>query len=116
MRRTIAFLTCLFVLCCYIVPANATEAVFNDESILVSRTIEYLEDGTSIEISVYEDPLTTYASDYMKSGSKIHRAYNSDGDIMYTFTVTGVFSVDEGVAATCTSSSYSTNIVDGDWS
>ena len=35
---------------------------------------------------------------------------------MYTFTVKGVFSVDEGVAATCMSSSYSTNIVDGDWS
>lgn len=113
MKRVIASAILLCMLCCML-PATV-EAAYGEDSILICRTIEYFEDGSSIEISVYEEPATMRASDYMKSGSKVYRARNIYGDIMYTFTVKGVFSVDEGVAATCTSASYSTSIIESAW-
>lgn len=114
MKRVIASVILLCMICCML-PATV-EAAYGADPILISRTIEYLEDGSSVEISVYEEPATTRASDYMKSGSKIYRARNIYGDVMYTLTVKGVFSVDEGVAATCTSASYSTSIIESAWS
>lgn len=84
---------------------------------LISETVEYLEDGSSITISVYEDnaPMTR-ASTYSKSGSKTYTARNSDGDILWKFTVQGVFSVTEGSSSSCTSSKYTSEIVDDSWS
>ena len=92
----------------------------SDETIsktLISETVEYSEDGSSITISVYEDsaPMTR-ATTYSKSGSKTYTARNSDGDIQWKFTVQGVFSVTEGSSSSCTSSKYSSEIVDDAWS
>lgn len=116
MKRVVAFLGCLVMFFFCFVSVNATEIAEESESILISKTVEYLEDGTKIEIAVYEDPVATYASDYMKSGKKVYVATNYSGDVLYKFTVTGVFSIDEGVSATCTSASYSTDIINTNWS
>lgn len=116
MKRIIAFFSCLFVFFACLPSVNAAGAVTSNEPILVSKTIEYLEDGTTIETAVYEDPVVIRASDYMKSGSKTRTVTNPNGDALYKLTVRGVFSVDEGVEATCTSATYSTNIVYSGWS
>lgn len=118
MKRFISLFLCLAVLVvsCYCLPAKAAEYDVPENQTLVSKTVQYLEDGSRIETAIYEEIVKTRASSYMKSGSKVRSAYNADGNLICTLTVRGVFSVDEGVSATCTSVSHSTSIVDDDWS
>lgn len=83
---------------------------------LINETVEYFEDGSSAVISVYEDNLPlTRAAAYNKSGSKKYVSRNKDGKALWEFTVNGVFNVNPGVSATCTSATYKSNIIDTSW-
>ena len=106
----------LFVGCFVIVPrVNAAEYERFGELILVSETVEYLEDGSSIITSVYEELMTTRRNLYDKAGSKVYRYRNADGEVLWTLTVSGEFRVIEGVSVTCTSARSSVEIFDSEW-
>lgn len=107
----------LFVGCFVIVPrVNAAEYERFGELILVSETVEYLEDGSSIITSVYEELVQTRSNLYDKAGSKVYRYRNADGEVLWTLTVSGEFRVIEGASVTCTSASCSTAIYNDAWS
>lgn len=107
----------LFVGCFVIVPrVNAAEYERFGELILVSETVEYLEDGSSIITSVYEELVQTRSNLYDKAGSKVYRYRNADGVVLWTLTVSGEFRVIEGASVTCTSASCSTAIYNDAWS
>lgn len=107
----------LFVGCFVIVPrVNAAEYERFGELILVSETVEYLEDGSSIITSVYEELVQTRSNLYDKAGSKVYRYRNADGEVLWTLTVSGEFRIIEGASVTCTSASCSTAIYNDAWS
>ena len=118
MKRVISFLCCMVLLvgwlgmCC---PVNAAEADGATNEVLVSETVEVLPDGTVITISVYETPVQTRASSYHKSGKKTYTGWDSSGNKLWTLTVHGGFTVNEGVSATCAAATRSYGIYNDAW-
>lgn len=101
------------------IATNASTGVINQESQkIISETVEYFDDGSSIVITVAESANTiiTRANAYSKSGSKTYTAKNSSGEILWKFIVNGTFSVNTGVSATCISTSYSKSNLASGWS
>ena len=95
-------------------PAETTETPVN--GVVVSETVEYFPDGSSVVITVVDEtPITPYGTVFTKTGSKYYNARNKDGEILWTFTVKGTFSVNTGVSATCTATSHTVNIVNTAW-
>ena len=82
---------------------------------LVSESVEYYEDGSSIVISVYEETVQTRSNLYNRVGRKTHQYRDADGNILWTFAVTGEFRVLEGASVTCISASCSTEIFHEAW-
>lgn len=83
---------------------------------VVSQTVEYFEDGSHATITVTEDDSAmTRATTYTKTGSKHYVMQNKDGDELWRFTINGTFSVNSGVSATCTKSTYSIKITEDAW-
>ena len=119
MKRCISLICSilLFFGCFVIVPrVNAAQYERSGELILVSETVEYLEDGSSIITSVYEEVVMTRSNLYDKTGSKVYRFRNADGEVLWALTVHGEFQVIEGASVTCTSASCSTSIYNDAWS
>ncbi len=88
-----------------------------DKEIIISETTEYFEDGSSITTTITQflNENQTRATKTV-SGSKTKTAKNSSGDVLYKFKVTGTFSVNEGVSATCTAVSCSASDFASGWS
>lgn len=118
MKKVFAVLLCLLIGCSvlYTPAAQAQEVT----EILVSQQVEYLEDGSKIVTCVYEDianqGIATAATTVTKSGKKTKTGYDSDGDLNWSLTVHGTFSVVTGSSATCTASSYSYTAPGSGWS
>ena len=85
------------------------------EEVLVSETVQELPDGSSIVITVKEQPISTYAASYMKAGTKTYSMKNSEDEVLWEFVLHGTFLVRAGVSATCSSASTSYNIYHPDW-
>ena len=85
---------------------------------IVSKTVEYFDDGNSVIITIAERvaKVADRATAYSKSGSKTYTMCNSSGNVLWKFTVHGTFSVNAGVSATCTKTSYSTSNIASGWS
>ncbi len=96
---------------------NALDITTFENSNVVSETIEELNDGYILEttISVEESGISTYATKTV-TGTKNASLKNADGDVLWTFTLRGTFSVNTGVSATCTAVSYSTSNIASGWS
>ena len=83
---------------------------------VVSETVEYFEDGSYLTITVKQEVgIMPCGTVYEKSGSKSGVYRNKDGKEAWRFTVHGTFSVNSGVSATCTKTSYKTNITNSEW-
>ena len=82
---------------------------------LVSETVEYYEDGSTLVISVFVEPIRSRSNLYNRLGRKVYEYRDADGDILWTFAVTGEFRVLEGASVTCISASCSTEIFDEAW-
>ena len=102
---------------CFIMSAYATSEPINDE-IIINKSIEYFDDGSYLEIIVAEENngIAPYASTYNKSGTKSYNLKNSDGEVLWTFTLKGTFTVNTGVSATCTAATYTTSNIASGWS
>ena len=118
MKRLISILcSILLVLGRFVSVPNvsALEMEASGELVLISETVKYLEDGSSIITSVYEEVVQTRSNLYTKAGSKIDRYVNTDGEVVWSLTVHGEFRVIEGASVTCTSASCSTAIYNDAW-
>ena len=68
---------------------------------LVSESVEYYEDGSSLVISVYEETVQTRSNLYNRVGRKDYKYRDANGTVLWTFAVTGEFRVLEGASVTC---------------
>ena len=119
MKRLISVLcSILLILSCFVfVPSvDASESEESGELVLVSETVKYLEDGSSIITSVYEEVVQTRSNLYTKTGSKVDRYVSTEGETVWSLTVHGEFRIVEGASVTCTSASCSTAIYNDAWS
>ena len=83
---------------------------------ILCETTEYFEDGSSATIIVTEESSApTRSASYSRSGSKYYIFYDQNKKELWRFTVYGTFTVNSGVSATCTESSYSITIYDDTW-
>ena len=118
MKKILIAVLLLTMLFAFPISANAQTVLSQPtETKIISETTEYLEDGTSITITVCEEDITPETRTvYTKSGSKTYTYKNSSGSVLWKFTVKGNFTVNSGVSATCTSTSYSTSNIASGWS
>lgn len=119
MKKILAtFLSIMIIANTLLLPSNAAPTNTSTNNFeVVSENIEYFPDGTSVTITVLEEKnsLPTRATSYTKSGAKNYTAKDSNGNIQWKFTVKGTFTVNTGVSATCTSTSYSTSNLASGW-
>ncbi|MCD7892874.1 MAG: hypothetical protein LUG60_04145 [Erysipelotrichaceae bacterium] len=74
-------------------------------------TIEYLDNGMIVETQITE---SNYYSTTTKTGSKVRKYKDSDGNVLFTVKVSGTFKYD-GSTCTCTKSSVTTSVVNSNW-
>lgn len=108
-------------LACTGVAAAADTAIYAETAdvaaeVVVSETTEFFEDGSSLTVTVTQEAgVMPYGSVYSRSGSKTYVFRNADNEEVCSFKLHGTFSVNSGVGATCTSTSYTTSITDTAW-
>lgn len=120
MKKFISIILSVIILgsvCSFVTSAVAVDTNQSDNKV-ISETVEYYSDGSSVVITVAEsvNTIMTRATTYSKSGSKTYTMRNSNGDVLWKFIVNGTFSVNSGVSASCTSASYSTSSLASGWS
>ena len=122
MKKTfLSVLLILCVLCSISIPAFAampvSEVVEVDIHSLteVTKTVEYLEDGSYLVTTIKTSP-TPRAEVYSKSAAKEVVLYNSSDEIQWNYFLIGTFTIETGVSCVCTNSTYSYNIYDNSWS
>lgn len=106
MKRTIAILICTIMLVSLSIPALASAG----SERLVSRTIEYLENGDYIVREVFEPLIQPRSS---KTGSAVETYRNSSGTAIWAVKVTGTFTYN-GSTSSATSSSATVSIYNSD--
>lgn len=100
-------LTIAVMISCFSMPVHAAE-----EEITTSTVVEYFDDGSYIVTTITEEVNNTRAT--TKTGSKTSTYKNSDGEIQWTYKVTGTFSY-TGSSSTCTAVSDSYSISNNNW-
>lgn len=113
MKKLLSIILIVFIL----VPTVSVTTHAQSPEIIISETTEYFEDGTSITTTITQlssNDLTRATKTI--TGSKTKTVKNGDGDVLYKFKVTGTFSVNEGVSATCTAVSCSASNLASGWS
>lgn len=125
MKKTLCFIIAIILISTISISASAIENesinISTDDYtvIIVSETVETFDDGSSITTTVYEhiynNSTAPASTTYTKSGSKTQTGTNSNGQVVWTFTVSGRFTVNPGVSATCTTAAKSYTTATG-WS
>lgn len=93
--------------------ANVDE---KNPSKLVSENTEYYSDGSKIVTQIFEVDVVSSKGTITKSGTKTRTGYDSNNNVTCSFTVHGTFTVNTGVSATCTSSTYTYSTNGNGWS
>lgn len=113
MKRFVALLTCIIMLCCTLmfpVSAAGTENNSDDGQIVISQTVEYVgEDCYYIE-TIYIPNTQTYST--TKVGTKESR-FISSGVTIFSIAVTGTFVYDGSTARATNASGKIVAYVDG---
>ncbi len=115
------FVTVVAMIVLFTIPtvqAKGLDNVLSKQELVSEETIE--KDGLYITVSIFEDKQTKsdaipYSSIYEKSGKKTYTAKNADKETLFSFTVYGSFTVNTGISASCTKSSYSYSIANNAW-
>lgn len=103
MKKLLSLLLCgIFVIGVYCIPASAAEP----EDILISRTVEILENKDYIITEVYESTIQPRSS---KIGYGTATYYNASGTAIWNVVVTGTFTYN-GTTSSATSSSATVNL------
>ncbi len=104
----------LLIACC---PISCFAAAKDQpQMLLVSQTEEFLPDGTRVVISIWEEPAIARGAIFSKAGSKTATGYNDLNQAVFTFTVSGTFTVNTGVSASCINATWSHSIYHSNWS
>lgn len=120
-RHLLQTILAIILVFCMMAPSVSAGALTatpyqSKSAVVIDETIEYFPNGDYIVSTlVDETPTVLRAAAYNKTGSKIYTLYNKNGNVLWQFTLKGTFSVNPGVSATCTATSYSINIVDTAW-
>lgn len=117
MKKLLSGLLAVLIVCSVCILPIYAEHEEETNGTIISRTIEYADDGSYMEILIFEDNngIMPLASTYTKSGTKVYNSRNADGEILWTFSLKGTFTVNPGVSATCTSSVYTTSNLASGW-
>lgn len=83
--------------------------------ILVSETVEQLEDGLYLTISVYTYQTSARSSTLQKSGYKEYVLRDPSDNSLWKYTVSGMFTVNPGISAVCTASVGNHEIYNSNW-
>ena len=112
MRKSLSFLLAvIMVFSVFSISAYAEES----SDVVISETIEYLEDGCYIVSTLVVEAENTLArTTYSKTGSRTSVLYISDSEKMVTLKLTATFSY-TGSSATCTAASTSYTIHVDSW-
>lgn len=112
-KKITSILLSLIILTGLNLTAFASNNGENQEAI---QTIEYFEDGSSLEIIFREEPVLTRSNVFNAYGTKTLIFRDNDGNIAWEVDFKATFSVNRGVSATCTAASFeSPRIYDSNW-
>lgn len=122
MKKVISILVCLVMLMGMASVAASAEtvetaenvALYPEDEVLVSQTVETREDGSSLIVTVSQKPQMARAGKTY-SGSKTYTEHNSSGEVLWQFVIKGTFTVSSNVPI-CTSATHSYKIVKDEWS
>lgn len=114
MKKTFLFSIALLLWVTVFQTTTLSAYAKNSEKV-VSETIEYFEDGSSMTITVIEESPITRGTSYNTSGTKRCVMKNNSGKEICSFTIQGIFSVNSGSSAICTAASCSFSITDNAW-
>lgn len=87
--------------------------------VVVSESTEYFEDGSSITTTITQlitDSQNQTRATRTVTGSKTKTVKDTSGSVLFKFKITGTFTVNEGVSATCTAVSCSGSDFASGWS
>ncbi len=114
---------CLAATLCAAVPLSASAAAAPQEvsqsatSVrTISTTVEYLPDGSSLTTEVQEVVGPQTRATVTKTGQKVLTYKDSNGKLLWKYTLTAEFSVNQGVSATCTRANGLPTVYASDWS
>lgn len=118
MKRIISIFICLIVsistLSTTSMAATTDDLPITQDEIIISETIEKLDDDNYLVITVSQTLNKTRAANTV-SGTKTYSGRNGDGEILWQFKVHGTFSVNPGVSSVCTDVSHSYNLPSSNW-
>ena len=114
MKKIISMTLALLILVGMAVPAFALER--NQTAEITSSEKYMLTNGDYCIVTVTETVENSRAVSFYKSGSKTYKYYTSSDVLVWTFTVNGEFTVNQGVSAKCIGTSYTYSIKNSDWS
>ena len=113
---------CLAATLCAAVPLSASAAAapqevsqFATSVRTISTTVEYLPDGSSLTTEVQEVVGPQTRATVTKTGQKVLTYKDSNGKLLWKYTLTAEFSVNQGVA-TCTRANGLPTVYASDWS
>lgn len=87
-----------------------------DENQEAIQTIEYFEDGSSLEIILRAEPVLTRSNSFNAYGTKTLTFRDNDGNVIWEVNFKATFNVNQGVSAICTAASFETpRIYDSNW-
>lgn len=104
MRKWFLLLSIVVLLVCF---GSFTVSAQEPKDVLISRTVEVLDNGDSIVIELYENAVQVRTG---KSGYRTYTYRNSSGSAVWNLTVDGSFIYNYGVSSTATSATATVNI------
>lgn len=116
MKKILLFIT-TFVLCFILAGAKQVSAASEQDPTLVSTTTETLEDGSYIVTEIYATTTNQNSRSnlYNKEGEKVMTKYSALNTVLWVYTLSASFVVDEGVSAVCSSAGYNYDTRDSAW-
>ncbi len=118
MKKIIGVVCLLFVL---LISTNqevsACEDNLLDDFTIVTKDIEYFEDGSYIVYETLEpkNGVVLLSTSYSKTGKRHVTNYDSNNNVQWVYTLSAEYWIEEGVSVTCTKADYSITINNSNW-
>ncbi|MBQ3016022.1 MAG: hypothetical protein IJD79_04500 [Clostridia bacterium] len=119
MKKILAFISFTVLLLSFSLTAFASTSL-PEKSLPENSEITYLSNGsyiiTTFSVIPTDNSVQTAATTYTKQGTKTINCYSSDNELEWEYTLTGTFTVNNGISATCTNATHSKTIYSSKWS
>ena len=115
-KRLFSFALCFAVLLGLSINSFALASTPELVNSIQTPSITYFDDGSSLEIVLKQENITTRSSSYYVNGGKYLIFRDNDQNKVWEVDFDVTFKVTEGVSATCTAASFSAPIIyDDSW-